>query len=103
MVMDKCCIFPRTPGLCFSVLEVEQELKCGRTEPLTTLLWDVFMYGCLCPPGNKLAEIQPSAFDSLWSLEELDLSNNQLTALKQKWFRNMGALQKLNLLDNPYR
>ncbi|XP_035849708.1 toll-like receptor 2 type-2 [Sander lucioperca] len=52
--------------------------------------------------GNRVAMIHPSAFDSLWSLEELDLSDNQLTALNHKWFRNLEALQKLNLLNNPY-
>ncbi|KAF1380924.1 hypothetical protein PFLUV_G00169120 [Perca fluviatilis] len=52
--------------------------------------------------GNRVATIHPSAFDSLWSLEELDLSDNQLTALNHKWFRNLEALQKLNLLNNPY-
>ncbi|XP_032373776.1 toll-like receptor 2 [Etheostoma spectabile] len=52
--------------------------------------------------GNGVATIHPSAFDSLWSLEELDLSDNQLTALNDKWFRRLEALQKLNLLNNPY-
>ncbi|XP_068569233.1 toll-like receptor 2 type-2 [Cebidichthys violaceus] len=52
--------------------------------------------------GNKLAVIHPSAFDSLWSLEELDLSDNQLTALNHRWFSKLGALQELNLLHNPY-
>lgn len=56
-----------------------------------------------CHPGNKIAEIHPSAFDPLWSLEELDLSKNQLTALNQKWFNKLEALQQLNLLNNPYR
>lgn len=55
------------------------------------------------PPGNRLAVIHPSAFDSLWSLEDLDLSDNQLTALNHKWFNKLGALQQLNLLNNPYR
>ncbi|CAJ1048266.1 LOW QUALITY PROTEIN: toll-like receptor 2 type-2 [Xyrichtys novacula] len=53
--------------------------------------------------GNRLAAIHPSAFDSLWSLENLDLSNNQLKALNHTWFRKLGALQQLNLLNNPYR
>ncbi|XP_073331011.1 toll-like receptor 2 [Pagrus major] len=52
--------------------------------------------------GNRIAEIHPSAFDSLWSLVELDLSDNQLTALNQKWFNKLEALQQLNLLNNPY-
>ncbi|KAF0028941.1 hypothetical protein F2P81_018046 [Scophthalmus maximus] len=52
--------------------------------------------------GNRLAVIHPSAFDSLWSLEELDLSDNQLTALNHDWFGELGALLQLNLLDNPY-
>lgn len=55
------------------------------------------------PPGNRLAVIHPSAFDSLWNLEDLDLSDNQLTALNHKWFNKLGALQQLNLLNNPYR
>lgn len=54
-------------------------------------------------PGNRLAVIHPAAFDSLWSLEELNLSNNQLTALHHSWFQKLGALQHLNLLNNPYR
>ncbi|KAM3857481.1 toll-like receptor 2 [Diretmus argenteus] len=53
--------------------------------------------------GNRLVVIQPSAFVSLWSLEELDLSENQLTALNYTWFNKLGALQQLNLLTNPYR
>lgn len=53
--------------------------------------------------GNRLAVIHPSAFDSLWSLENLDLSNNQLSTLNHKWFRNLGVLKQLNLLNNPYR
>ncbi|XP_039996663.1 toll-like receptor 2 isoform X2 [Xiphias gladius] len=52
--------------------------------------------------GNRLAAIDPSAFDSLWSLEELDLSDNQLTAINHGWFSRLGALQQLNLLNNPY-
>ncbi|XP_029381746.1 toll-like receptor 2 [Echeneis naucrates] len=52
--------------------------------------------------GNILAEIHQAAFDCLWSLEELDLSDNQLTVLNPKWFRELGALQRLNLLNNPY-
>ncbi|XP_031592042.2 toll-like receptor 2 [Oreochromis aureus] len=52
--------------------------------------------------GNGLAEIHPSAFDSLWSLEQLDLSYNQLTMLNYKWFSKLEALQQLNLLNNPY-
>ncbi|KAK9525112.1 hypothetical protein VZT92_017446 [Zoarces viviparus] len=59
--------------------------------------------GSLSLHGNKLAVIHPSAFDSLWGLEELDLSNNQLTALNHRWFSKLGALQELNLLHNPYR
>uniref|UniRef100_A0A4W6BLA2 Toll-like receptor 2 n=1 Tax=Lates calcarifer TaxID=8187 RepID=A0A4W6BLA2_LATCA len=52
--------------------------------------------------GNRLVVIDPSAFNSLWSLEELDLSDNQLTALDPRWFSKLGALQQLNLLNNPY-
>ncbi|XP_041635007.1 toll-like receptor 2 [Cheilinus undulatus] len=52
--------------------------------------------------GNSLAVIHPSAFDSLWSLENLDLSDNNLTALNHEWFNKLGALQQLNLLNNPY-
>ncbi|XP_014853364.1 PREDICTED: toll-like receptor 2 isoform X1 [Poecilia mexicana] len=52
--------------------------------------------------ANGLAEIHPSAFDSLWSLEELDLSDNQLTVLNPKWFNKLELLQHLNLLNNPY-
>ncbi|XP_033970238.1 toll-like receptor 2 [Trematomus bernacchii] len=51
---------------------------------------------------NRLSEIHPSAFDSLWSLERLDLSDNQLTAINRRWFSKLGALQELNLLLNPY-
>ncbi|XP_042368210.1 toll-like receptor 2 type-2 [Plectropomus leopardus] len=51
---------------------------------------------------NRVMMIHPSAFDSLWSLEELDLSDNQLTALNHTWFSKLGALQHLNLLNNPY-
>jgi len=47
--------------------------------------------------------IHQLAFDSLWSLEELDLSDNQLTALNHSWFRKLEVLQRLNLLNNPYR
>ncbi|KAM9335170.1 toll-like receptor 2 type-2 [Symphorus nematophorus] len=53
--------------------------------------------------GNRLAELHPSAFDSLWSLEELDLSDNQLIDLNHQWFDKLGVLQNLNLLNNPYR
>lgn len=56
-----------------------------------------------CSAGNGLAVIHPSAFDSLWSLKELDLSDNQLTALNHQWFSKLEALQKLNLLNNPHR
>ncbi|XP_041634664.1 toll-like receptor 2 type-2 [Cheilinus undulatus] len=52
--------------------------------------------------GNSLAVIHPSAFDSLWSLENLDLSDNNLTALNHEWFNKLSALQQLNLLNNPY-
>ncbi|XP_041635751.1 toll-like receptor 2 type-2 [Cheilinus undulatus] len=52
--------------------------------------------------GNSLAVIHPSAFDSLWSLENLDLSDNNLTALNHEWFNKLVALQQLNLLNNPY-
>ncbi|XP_016535116.1 toll-like receptor 2 isoform X2 [Poecilia formosa] len=52
--------------------------------------------------ANGLAEIHPSAFDSLWSLEELDLSDNQLTVLNPKWLKNLAILENLNLLNNPY-
>ncbi|KAM4713887.1 LOW QUALITY PROTEIN: toll-like receptor 2 [Anableps anableps] len=52
--------------------------------------------------GNGLAELHPSAFDSLWSLEELDLSDNQLTVLNPSWFNKLEVLQHLNLLNNPY-
>lgn len=55
------------------------------------------------PPGNRLVLIQPSAFEPLWDLEDLDLSNNQLAALDHRWFRNLEALRVLNLLHNPYR
>lgn len=47
--------------------------------------------------------IHPSALDPLWSLEDLDLSDNLLTALDHNWFNKLGALQQLNLLNNPYR
>lgn len=47
--------------------------------------------------------IQPLAFDPLWSLEELDLSDNQLTTLHHRWFSQLGSLRRLNLLHNPYR
>lgn len=57
----------------------------------------------LLTPGNRLAVIHPSAFDLLWSLEDLDLSDNRLTALNHKWFDKLGSLQRLNLLNNPYR
>lgn len=50
-----------------------------------------------------MSEIHPSAFDPLWSLEQLDLSDNELTVLNSKWFRKLESLQKLNLLHNPYR
>lgn len=53
--------------------------------------------------GNRLALIHQSALDPLWNLEDLDLSNNQLTALDHRWFRKLEALQVLNLLHNPYR
>uniref|UniRef100_A0A3B5LQZ9 Toll-like receptor 2 n=1 Tax=Xiphophorus couchianus TaxID=32473 RepID=A0A3B5LQZ9_9TELE len=52
--------------------------------------------------GNGLAEIHPSAFDSLWSLEELDLSDNQLKFLNPKWFNKLEPLKHLNLINNPY-
>ncbi|XP_032437863.1 toll-like receptor 2 type-1 [Xiphophorus hellerii] len=52
--------------------------------------------------GNRLAEIHPSAFDSLWSLEELDLSDNQLKFLNPKWFNKLEPLKHLNLINNPY-
>uniref|UniRef100_A0A3P9NQG9 Toll-like receptor 2 n=2 Tax=Poecilia reticulata TaxID=8081 RepID=A0A3P9NQG9_POERE len=52
--------------------------------------------------ANGLADIHPSAFDSLWSLEELDLSDNQLTVLNPKWLKNLAILEHLNLLNNPY-
>ncbi|KAM7366627.1 hypothetical protein PAMP_016048 [Pampus punctatissimus] len=52
--------------------------------------------------GNRLAVIHQSAFNSLWSLEKLDLSDNQLTSLNATWFNKLGALQQLNLLNNPY-
>ncbi|XP_043954604.1 toll-like receptor 2 type-1 isoform X2 [Gambusia affinis] len=52
--------------------------------------------------GNRLAEIHPSAFDSLWSLEELDLSDNQLKFLNSKWFNKLELLEHLNLIHNPY-
>ncbi|XP_005810817.1 toll-like receptor 2 type-2 [Xiphophorus maculatus] len=52
--------------------------------------------------ANRLAEIHPSAFDSLWSLEELDLSDNQLKFLNPKWLKNLAILEHLNLLNNPY-
>ncbi|XP_028998782.2 toll-like receptor 2 [Betta splendens] len=52
--------------------------------------------------GNKLSEIHLSAFDPLWSLEELDLSDNELAVLSNKWFSKLAVLQKLNLLNNPY-
>ncbi|XP_059210221.1 toll-like receptor 2 type-2 [Centropristis striata] len=52
--------------------------------------------------GNRLAVVDPSAFDSLSGLKELDLSNNQLSALNHKWFRKLEALVELNLLNNPY-
>ncbi|KAA8592032.1 hypothetical protein FQN60_017406 [Etheostoma spectabile] len=42
--------------------------------------------------GNGVATIHPSAFDSLWSLEELDLSDNQLTALNDKWLVRLRRL-----------
>ncbi|XP_054876264.1 toll-like receptor 2 type-2 [Poeciliopsis prolifica] len=52
--------------------------------------------------GNQIAEIHPSAFDSLWSLEELDLSDNQLTFLNPQWFNQLELLKHLNLINNPY-
>ncbi|XP_070404285.1 toll-like receptor 2 [Nothobranchius furzeri] len=52
--------------------------------------------------GNRLAVIHPLAFDSLWSLEDLDLSDNQLKALNHQWFWKLEALQRLNLLNNLY-
>lgn len=55
------------------------------------------------PAGNKVSAIHPSAFDPLWSLEELDLSDNQLSVLDHRWFLRLGALRELNLLHNPYR
>lgn len=65
----------------------------------------LFVYNAFIKPlpGNRLAVIRPSAFDSLWDLEDLDLSDNQLTALNPTWFRKLAALQQLNLLNNPYR
>ncbi|XP_040887560.1 toll-like receptor 2 type-2 [Toxotes jaculatrix] len=73
-----------------------------------TMVTDVDLTGhrplrALSLHGNRLSVIHPSAFDSLWSLEDLDLSNNQLTALNHEWFNKLGALQRLNLLNNPYR
>uniref|UniRef100_A0A672YL23 Toll-like receptor 2 n=1 Tax=Sphaeramia orbicularis TaxID=375764 RepID=A0A672YL23_9TELE len=53
--------------------------------------------------ANRLSEIHSSAFASLWSLEELDLSDNEIKIINHKWFRKLGALQRLNLLHNPYR
>lgn len=47
--------------------------------------------------------IHPAAFEPLWNLEDLNLSNNQLTALNHRWFHKLEALQVLNLLHNPYR
>uniref|UniRef100_A0A3Q2U3V3 Toll-like receptor 2 type-2 n=1 Tax=Fundulus heteroclitus TaxID=8078 RepID=A0A3Q2U3V3_FUNHE len=52
--------------------------------------------------GNRLAAIHPTAFDSLWSLEELDLSDNLLTVLNHRWFSKLEILLQLNLLNNPY-
>ncbi|KAG7495843.1 toll-like receptor 2 [Solea senegalensis] len=52
--------------------------------------------------GNGLAEIHTSAMDSLKNLEDLDLSDNQLTFLKRQWFSELGSLRRLNVLNNPY-
>ncbi|KAM9425167.1 toll-like receptor 2 type-2 [Pholidichthys leucotaenia] len=52
--------------------------------------------------GNRIADIHPSAFDSLWSLEKLDLSENCLTTINNQWFSKLNTLQELNLLNNPY-
>lgn len=69
------------------------------------LWWVVckYKYRHLSNPDNRVATIHPSAFDGLWSLEELDLSDNQLTALNHTWFKKLVALQTVNLLNNPYR
>ncbi|XP_005754984.1 toll-like receptor 2 type-1, partial [Pundamilia nyererei] len=56
---------------------------------------------CYYLPGNGLAEIHPSAFDSLWSLEQLDLSYNQLTMLNHKWFSKLEALQQSSVFVMP--
>ncbi len=74
---------------------------CGAPDDIFVRVFFTLRY--YCSSGNRLAVIHPSAFDSLWSLENLDLSDNQLTALNHKWFLRLGALQQLNLLNNPYR
>lgn len=53
--------------------------------------------------ANGLSWIQPLAFDPLWNLEDLDLSENRLMAVDQRWFSALGALRRLNLLNNPYK
>ena len=51
--------------------------------------------------NRSLAELIPSGFHGLHSLQELDLSNNLLERFNYKVFRRMPALRRLILTGNP--
>lgn len=53
--------------------------------------------------GNRLAQLSPTTFDSLWALTYLDLSQNQLSILPAALFQNLTSLQHLDLSENQLR